>query len=99
MHASLLTPCPHLLVPCPRGVQALEDIGQLDNTYIFYTGDNGYKLGHHRLVRGWAMQLPNVPMLAQRCASSHRPARAFPTTAVPMPARLPTCLPACRRAR
>ncbi|GAB4816016.1 hypothetical protein N2152v2_003062 [Parachlorella kessleri] len=31
-------------------VQALEDIGQLDNTYIFYTSDNGYKLGHHRLA-------------------------------------------------
>ncbi|KAI7844022.1 hypothetical protein COHA_002362 [Chlorella ohadii] len=30
-------------------VHALEDVGQLDNTYIFYTPDNGFKLGHHRL--------------------------------------------------
>ncbi|KAL4431762.1 hypothetical protein ABPG77_002978 [Micractinium sp. CCAP 211/92] len=30
-------------------VQALEDVGQLENTYIFYTPDNGFKLGHHRL--------------------------------------------------
>lgn len=37
-------PRPH---PSP---QELERIGQLDNTYIFYTADNGYKLGHHRLV-------------------------------------------------
>ncbi|KAL4441501.1 hypothetical protein ABPG77_002005 [Micractinium sp. CCAP 211/92] len=30
-------------------VQALKETGQLDNTYIFFTGDNGFKLGHHRV--------------------------------------------------
>ena len=31
-------------------MQALDKIGQLDNTYIFYTSDNGYKLGNRRKV-------------------------------------------------
>lgn len=29
--------------------QALDDIGELDNTFFFYAPDNGFKLGHHRI--------------------------------------------------
>lgn len=33
-------------------VQRLEEAGQLDNTYIFYTSDNGFALGTHRRQPG-----------------------------------------------
>ncbi len=33
-------------------VDTLESTGQLDNTYIFYTSDNGFHLGCHRQVAG-----------------------------------------------
>ncbi|SPO01686.1 probable arylsulfatase [Cephalotrichum gorgonifer] len=33
-------------------VRKLEDYGILDNTYIFYTTDNGFHIGHHRLQPG-----------------------------------------------
>lgn len=33
-------------------VQRLEDHGVLDNTYIFYTTDNGYHISQHRLPPG-----------------------------------------------
>jgi arylsulfatase A-like enzyme len=33
-------------------VRRLEQYDLLDNTYIFYTTDNGYHLGHHRLGPG-----------------------------------------------
>ncbi|KAL4972628.1 alkaline-phosphatase-like protein [Aspergillus desertorum] len=35
-------------------VTRLEASGQLDNTYIFYTSDNGYHIGQHRLPPGKA---------------------------------------------
>ena len=31
-------------------IRTLEETGQLDNTFIFFTSDNGYHLGQHRLI-------------------------------------------------
>lgn len=33
-------------------VKQLEDLGQLENTNIIFSADNGYHLGQHRLVQG-----------------------------------------------
>ncbi len=33
-------------------IEELRDNGQLENTYVFFTSDNGYNLGEHRLVLG-----------------------------------------------
>lgn len=33
-------------------IQTLRDTGQLDNTYIFFSSDNGFHLGQHRLQAG-----------------------------------------------
>jgi N-acetylglucosamine-6-sulfatase len=35
-----------------RIVSTLKETGQLDNTYIIFTSDNGYHLGQHRLLAG-----------------------------------------------
>jgi len=49
-----------------RVVKTLEEAGQLDNTYIIYTSDNGFHLGHHRLGAGkkYAFEEDiNVPLI------------------------------------
>jgi arylsulfatase A-like enzyme len=33
-------------------IESLRDSGELDNTYIFFTSDNGFHLGEHRLGAG-----------------------------------------------
>lgn len=33
-------------------VQKLDETGTLERTYIFYSSDNGYHLGNHRLLGG-----------------------------------------------
>jgi arylsulfatase A-like enzyme len=35
-----------------RLVAALKDRGELENTYIFFTSDNGWHAGEHRLTPG-----------------------------------------------
>jgi arylsulfatase A-like enzyme len=32
-------------------IETLEASGALDNTYIFFTSDNGYHLGEHRIIK------------------------------------------------
>ncbi|CAO3661658.1 unnamed protein product [Umbelopsis ramanniana] len=46
--------------------EQLEEQGQLDNTYVFYSADNGYHLGHHRALAGKTTNMEediNVPLL------------------------------------
>ena len=35
-----------------RLLRTLRESGQLENTYIFFTSDNGFHMGHHRLPEG-----------------------------------------------
>jgi arylsulfatase len=47
-------------------VTKLEDYGLLENTYIFYTSDNGYHMGQHRMTPGKGCPYEedvNVPMI------------------------------------
>ncbi len=44
-----------------RIVAALDDAGELDNTYIFFTSDNGFFNGEHRIGRG--KELPYEPSI------------------------------------
>lgn len=48
--------------------EELEKSGELDNTYVFYSADNGYHLGQHRAFPGKCTNLEediNVPLLAR----------------------------------
>lgn len=49
-------------------VTRLEDNGLLDNTYTFYTSDNGYHVGQHRMAPGRGCPYEediNVPMIVR----------------------------------
>lgn len=49
-------------------VTHLESMGLLDNTYIFYTTDNGYHIGQHRLLPGKACGYEtdiNIPLIVR----------------------------------
>jgi arylsulfatase A-like enzyme len=49
-------------------VERLEEHGLLDNTYIFYTTDNGYHIGQHRLQPGKECGFEediNIPLLVR----------------------------------
>jgi arylsulfatase A-like enzyme len=47
-------------------VHRLKEAGKLDDTYIIYTSDNGFHLGHHRLFAGKKFAFEediNVPLV------------------------------------
>jgi len=49
-------------------VQTLKDNGQLDNTYIFFTSDNGFRMGEHSLPSGKMLAYEediHVPLLVR----------------------------------
>ncbi|KAH7324252.1 arylsulfatase [Stachybotrys elegans] len=49
-------------------ISKLDEAGQLDNTYIIYTTDNGYHIGAHRLPGGKALpyiQDTNLPLIVR----------------------------------
>jgi len=51
-----------------RVVKLLQELDQLDNTYIFYTSDHGYHLGQYGLVKGKAFPFDvdtKVPMIVR----------------------------------
>ena len=51
-----------------RIIKSLEENGELENTYIFVTSDNGYHLGQHRLRNGKAQPYEEdirVPLLVR----------------------------------
>lgn len=46
----------------------LESTGQIDNTYVFYSSDNGFHLGHHRMRAGKSCGYEedvNVPLIVR----------------------------------
>ncbi|MBK8293651.1 MAG: sulfatase [Solirubrobacterales bacterium] len=51
-----------------RAIAALRDTGKLDNTYVFFTSDEGYLRGQHRISRGKLYpyeQAINVPFVVR----------------------------------
>ncbi|KAJ3137228.1 hypothetical protein HK100_000736 [Physocladia obscura] len=55
-------------------VKAVEEAGQSDNTYIFYSSDNGYHLGLHRLNAGKTTPYEddvNIPLIVRGPGVAH----------------------------
>ena len=63
-------------------VKSLHDSGELDNTYIFFTSDNGFHLGQHRLGAGkWTPYEEDirVPLIVRGWSSTTTLRRPSPT--------------------
>ncbi|KAH7313784.1 alkaline-phosphatase-like protein [Stachybotrys elegans] len=64
-------------------VTRLEDAGVLDNTYVFYTSDNGFHIGQHRMhpgkMCGYETDI-NVPMIVRGPGIAPGSLRSGPTS-------------------
>jgi arylsulfatase A-like enzyme len=63
-------------------VRTLRQTGQLDNTYVVFTSDNGYVLGEHNLTgKLWYFrEIVGVPMLVRGPGLPHGTKSAAPVT-------------------
>ncbi|KAJ3384738.1 hypothetical protein HDU84_002677 [Entophlyctis sp. JEL0112] len=64
-------------------VKAVEEAGEIDNTYIFYSSDNGYHLGLHRLNAGKTTPYEddvNIPLIVRGPQVARGVTREGPST-------------------
>lgn len=66
-------------------IHALDEAGQLDNTYVFFTSDNGFHMGQHRLKPGKYTPYEtdvHVPLLVRGPGVAAGSATQAPTSSV-----------------
>lgn len=69
-------------------VRTLRETGELDNTYIVFSSDNGYALGEHRFIGKNVLSQPvlQVPLLVRGPDVPHGATSDLPVTLVDLPA-------------
>lgn len=69
-------------------VETLEEVGELDNTYIVFSSDNGYSMGEHRLIGKNVLteQALRVPILVRGPGVAPGTTSDLPVTLVDLPA-------------